>query len=61
MRSGEKASFRWITIPNGREMGGDEVFDPVQMQMLYDLGYRMAASGGGWLVHRAARGNALQP
>ena len=29
-------------------MSGDEVFDPVKMQGLYDLGYRMATTGGGW-------------
>jgi predicted acylesterase/phospholipase RssA len=45
----EQASFRWITIPNDVDMsGGDEVFDPAHMQALYDVGFRMAAAGGGW-------------
>jgi predicted patatin/cPLA2 family phospholipase len=44
----EGGQFRWVTIPNGVPMGGDEVFDPAQMQRLYDVGYRMGASGAEW-------------
>jgi hypothetical protein len=45
----EQASFRWITIPNDVDMaGGNEFFDPVQMQKLYDVGRRIAAAGDGW-------------
>jgi predicted patatin/cPLA2 family phospholipase len=44
----EGVEFRWVTIPNDVPMGGDEVFDPVQMQRLYDVGYRMGASGSEW-------------
>ena len=46
----EGASFRWITIPDDVGMGGDEVFDPAQMQKLYDFGYRKGAAGGEWLT-----------
>jgi hypothetical protein len=46
----EGGSFRWITIPNDVDMGGDEVFDPVQMRSLYDLGHRMAAGGAEWFT-----------
>jgi predicted acylesterase/phospholipase RssA len=43
----EQASFQWITIPNDVSMDSDEVFDPVKMRSLYDLGYRLARKGGG--------------
>jgi predicted acylesterase/phospholipase RssA len=46
----EGAQFRWITIPDSVPMGGDEVFDPVQMQRLYDVGYQLGAGGGNWLT-----------
>ena len=46
----EGGSFRWITIPRDVDMAGDEVFDPVQMQKLYDLGLRMAGSGEPWFT-----------
>ena len=45
---GEKATFQWITIPDDVTMGSDEVFDPAQMQVLYDLGHRLAREGGAW-------------
>jgi predicted patatin/cPLA2 family phospholipase len=44
----EGAGFHWITIPNDVDMSGDEVFDPVQMQMLYDVGLRIATNGDPW-------------
>ncbi|HRH85795.1 MAG TPA: patatin-like phospholipase family protein [Rubrivivax sp.] len=45
----EQANFQWVTIPNDVAMdGGDEAFDPMKMQMLYDVGYRMARTGGAW-------------
>ena len=46
----EGGSFRWITLPEDVNMAGDEVFDPVQMQMLYDLGHRMALKEPRWLT-----------
>jgi hypothetical protein len=51
----EGAGFRWITIPDDVPMGGDEVFDPVQMQMLYELGYRLAVRGGEWFTQPPGR------
>lgn len=51
----EGGSFRWITIPDDVDMVGDEVFDPVQMQVLYDLGHRMAAAGGEWFTQPPGR------
>ena len=44
----EEAGFQWVTIPNDVNMDADEIFDPVKMQMLYDVGFRMAASSDAW-------------
>jgi hypothetical protein len=44
----EGGTFRWVTIPRDVTMASEEVFDPTQMQVLYDLGLRMAADGGDW-------------
>jgi len=44
----QDASFHWVTIPDGIEMTGEEVFDPVSMTALFELGYRNAASGVKW-------------
>jgi len=44
----EQAGFKWITMPNGVELKRTELFDPVLMQALYDLGYRSAVAGQVW-------------
>lgn len=44
----ERASFHWVTIPDGIEIRGEEVFDPVQMKALYEVGYQRATGGAGW-------------
>jgi hypothetical protein len=44
----EQAGFFWITIPNGVELIGEQLFDPVLMRELYDLGYRNALAGQLW-------------
>lgn len=46
----EGAGFRWITIPDGFELAGDQVFDPVRMTGLYELGHRIALAGQQWLT-----------
>jgi hypothetical protein len=52
----EQAGFQWITIPDDVALGGTEFFDPAQMQALYDLGFRMAASAaGGWFTQPPGR------
>lgn len=51
----EGGTFRWITIPEDASMIGDEVFDPVQMQMLYDIGHRMAVGPEPWLTRLPGR------
>jgi hypothetical protein len=43
-----EASFHWVTIPEGVEIEGDEVFDPVTMGKLYEVGYRTAMAGPVW-------------
>jgi len=46
----EQASFQWVTIPQGVEIPGTEVFDPVKMTELYNVGYRTALAGPVWTV-----------
>lgn len=41
----EGGSFRWITIPREVSMISEEVFDPQQMSLLYDLGHELGATG----------------
>jgi predicted acylesterase/phospholipase RssA len=45
-----KASFYWITIPDDVEIEGSEVFDPVVMGRLYELGYRKGTEGPLWVT-----------
>ena len=51
----EGGAFRWITIPEDVNMIGDEVFDPVQMHKLYDIGQRMALQEPRWLTQLPGR------
>ncbi len=44
----EQARFFWISIPEGVELTGDEVFDPVRMRALYDVGFEIAKAGRPW-------------
>ena len=44
----EQADFNWITMPDGVELAGEELFDPVLMRQLYDLGYANAVAGQVW-------------
>ena len=43
-----EGSFHWVTIPRDVNMTSEEVFDPAQMQLLYDLGRQMAAVSDPW-------------
>lgn len=43
-----QAGYHWITIPEDFDMTGSEVFDPVKMRALYDLGHASALSGQLW-------------
>jgi len=42
------AGFHWVTIPNDVSMTSDEVFDPVAMNLLYTVGYRLGITGDAW-------------
>ena len=44
----EKAGFQWVTIPAEVDLSSEEVFDPVAMLQLYELGERIGLSGNYW-------------
>jgi len=44
----EDAGFHWVTMPDGVEVRGDELFDPAKMRQLFSLGYEMARKGPRW-------------
>jgi predicted acylesterase/phospholipase RssA len=44
----ENAGFHWVTMPDGVELRGDEIFDPAKMRQLFTLGYEMARKGPRW-------------
>jgi hypothetical protein len=55
----EQASFQWITIPHNVDMSSEEVFDPVAMRTLYDVGFRLAKDGDPWF--RQPPGRSSEP
>ncbi len=46
----EQAGFFWVTIPEGVELVGEQLFDPVLMGELYEFGYRNAVAGQTWMT-----------
>jgi predicted acylesterase/phospholipase RssA len=44
----EDAGFHWVTMPDGVEVRGDELFDPAKMRELFAVGYEMARPGPRW-------------
>lgn len=44
----ENSGYAWIGIPQGTNLTGTEIFDPVLMGELFELGYRQALSGPEW-------------
>jgi predicted acylesterase/phospholipase RssA len=46
----DQASFHWVTIAESVELEAAEVFDPVKMAKLYDIGYWTARAGPEWNV-----------
>jgi hypothetical protein len=46
----DQASFHWVTIDEGVDLQGAEVFDPAKMGELYEIGYRTAHAGPEWEV-----------
>jgi hypothetical protein len=57
----EGAGYRWTTIPGGVEITGDEVFDPVKMTELYEIGYRNATAGPAWWTDPPGLGGTSAP
>lgn len=55
----EQASFQWITIPDNVDMSSEEVFDPVAMRTLYDVGFSLAKGGNPWF--RQPPGRSREP
>jgi predicted acylesterase/phospholipase RssA len=45
-----EANFHWVTIAESVELQGAEVFDPVKMRELYEIGYQAARAGPKWEV-----------
>jgi hypothetical protein len=46
----EQGTFAWVTVPNSVVIGGDEIFDPVAMQELYNVGLEMAMTASPWFT-----------
>ena len=44
----DQASFHWVTIDESVELPGSEVFDPVKMAELYEIGRKAALAGPVW-------------
>ena len=44
----DSAGYLWISIPEGVVLSGDETFDPVVMNRLYDIGFQRAMAGPVW-------------
>ena len=44
----EGIEFKLVYIPSEIELESSEIFDPVVMEKLFDLGYQMALSGDPW-------------
>ncbi len=47
----EGIKFKLVFIPSDFELRPSEIFDPVIMEKLFDLGYHMALSGDPWQNH----------
>jgi hypothetical protein len=46
----EQSGFNWITIPEDVELAGNELFDPVKMRELYELGHQRARAELPWIT-----------
>jgi hypothetical protein len=44
----DRASFHWVTIDESVDLPGSEVFDPVKMAELYEIGRKAALAGPVW-------------
>jgi hypothetical protein len=48
-RSG--GTFQWMTLPAGVQVESNELFDPVTMGELFEVGKRIGMAGPQWLEH----------
>jgi len=46
----DRAGYNWITIPEDVELWGSELFDPVKMGELFELGQRSAQAAAPWVT-----------
>ena len=46
----EQAGYNWITIPEDVELSGNELFDPVTMGRLFELGRQSAQADAPWFT-----------
>jgi hypothetical protein len=46
----EQAGYNWITIPEDVELWGSELFDPVKMGKLFELGRQRAQAASPWFT-----------
>jgi len=46
----EQAGYNWITIPEDVELSGNELFDPVTMGKLFELGRQSAQADAPWFT-----------
>ncbi len=46
----EQAGYNWITIPEDVELWGSELFDPVKMGELFELGRQRARAASPWFT-----------
>jgi hypothetical protein len=46
----EQAGFNWITIPEDVDLAGNELFDPMKMRELYELGHQRARADSPWVT-----------
>jgi predicted acylesterase/phospholipase RssA len=56
----ENATFKWITIPDGVSLAGEEFFDPVLMTSLYEVGFQRGIAGGQWTMQLPGDQDALR-
>jgi predicted acylesterase/phospholipase RssA len=44
----DQGTFHWVTIDQSVDLPGPDVFDPVKMAELYEIGYKVALAGPVW-------------
>ena len=57
----EQATFNWVTIPEGVDLTGDQLFDPVIMGELYEKGFALAIAGPNWSMFPPGLGAIQSP